>query len=309
MFAALISIFGGCCLSVFTLEEIIVSSSGSGAFLTFLQFLLIAIVSVPTSSNVIPLRIWLNMVVLFLSSSVLTNYAFSFKVPMPLHIILKSSNISIGMVIGYLSGNQYTVRQIVGVFTVTSGIIITTFASHSGSHTTINSTDDLYFGVSILLFSVVLGSFLGVYQSHVYKTYGAHWKEGLFYTHALSIPFFSFMSTEIKTRFVEFSQSEDYAWPIRSLGFVKIPSLWMYAFQNVLTQYFCIAGVYSISSRVSSVTLNIILSIRKLISLVLSIWLFGNDFNLFHVLGCLLVFSGTLVYTSQPRTSEKVKIS
>ncbi len=62
----------------------------------------------------------------------------------------------------------------------------------------------------------------------------------------------------------------------------------------------CISSVYKISSITSSVTLNLILSIRKFISLLISIAMFGNEFTTGHWLGTAAVFVGTLIYTISP---------
>ncbi|KAA8573662.1 hypothetical protein EYC84_005243 [Monilinia fructicola] len=46
---------------------------------------------------------------------------------------------------------------------------------------------------------------------------------------------------------------------------------------NVLTQYACIRGVNLLAAASSALTVTIVLNVRKLISLLLSIWLFGID--------------------------------
>jgi len=50
------------------------------------------------------------------------------------------------------------------------------------------------------------------------------------------------------------------------------------------------------ASRTSNVTLNVALSVRKALSLFLSIWYFNNRFTVFHIAGAVLVFGGTLLY-------------
>lgn len=65
---------------------------------------------------------------------------------------------------------------------------------------------------------------------------------------------------------------------------------------NALTQYLCIRGVHYLSAKSSSLTVTIVLNIRKLLSLVLSIYLFGNDLALGVLVGGFLVFSGGALY-------------
>ncbi len=59
---------------------------------------------------------------------------------------------------------------------------------------------------------------------------------------------------------------------------------------------FCIAGVQKLSSMTTSVTLNLVLGIRKFISLILSVLLFSNDFTAMHGLGTSIVAVGTVLY-------------
>ena len=55
----------------------------------------------------------------------------------------------------------------------------------------------------------------------------------------------------------------------------------------------------------SAVTLNLILSVRKFTSLILSILLFKNEFTRNHWIGSLLVFIGTIWYSSSSASSGK----
>ena len=65
---------------------------------------------------------------------------------------------------------------------------------------------------------------------------------------------------------------------------------------NALTQYVCISGVNRLSAKSSSLTVSIVLNIRKLVSLVLSIWLFGNRLPPGVMIGAGLVFAGGGLY-------------
>jgi UDP-xylose/UDP-N-acetylglucosamine transporter B4 len=60
----------------------------------------------------------------------------------------------------------------------------------------------------------------------------------------------------------------------------------------------------------SSLTLNLVLNLRKFTSLVISILYFNNAFDKGAVFGSILVFIGTLLYTqsaSQPVRDDKKK--
>jgi UDP-xylose/UDP-N-acetylglucosamine transporter B4 len=65
---------------------------------------------------------------------------------------------------------------------------------------------------------------------------------------------------------------------------------------NGLTQYLCIRGMYLLTARSSHLTVTMVLSIRKLVSLVLSIWLFWNSLSLESLFDAIIVFVGGALY-------------
>ena len=74
-----------------------------------------------------------------------------------------------------------------------------------------------------------------------------------------------------------------------------------------ITQFVCIAGVHRLTSRVSSLSVTLVLSLRKAVSLVISLWWFGGAYNYQTVVGAALVGFGTLLYSfgSGKRVEEK----
>ena len=79
-------------------------------------------------------------------------------------------------------------------------------------------------------------------------------------------------------------------------------------------RYVCIAGVNRMTAVASSLTLNLILNLRKFTSLLVSILYFNNDFGVGAQIGTGLVILGTIVYTHagilssnkrEPATSTK----
>jgi UDP-xylose/UDP-N-acetylglucosamine transporter B4 len=95
---------------------------------------------------------------------------------------------------------------------------------------------------------------------------------------------------------------------------IQVRKLWAFLLMNVLTQYVCIAGVNRMTSVATSLTLNLVLNLRKFASLMFSIVYFQNDFGFGAKMGSVLVFLGTLIYTragiqgnSKPTTVEETK--
>ena len=85
------------------------------------------------------------------------------------------------------------------------------------------------------------------------------------------------------------------------------PEMWIYLLLNILTQYVCVSGVHRLSANASSLTLNLVLSLRKVLSLFLSVILFNNPFTSNHVIGALLVTFGTFFYTHKPKIQSESK--
>jgi len=148
---------------------------------------------------------------------------------------------------------------------------------------------------------------MGLYTEETYKEYGPHWKENLFYSHLLALPLFLPFLPSMKRQFIKLASSaplglpslESYPnLPIQlqsQLDSIKIPSQLAFLVANVLTQYTCIRGVNLLASASSALTVTIVLNVRKLVSLLLSIWLFGNRLSPGTLLGaCIVFFAGGL---------------
>lgn len=84
--------------------------------------------------------------------------------------------------------------------------------------------------------------------------------------------------------------------PIPALG-LSLPSQWVYIIGNVLTQYICISSVYVLTAECSSLTVTLVVTLRKFVSLLFSIVYFKNPFTIYHWIGTLLVFVGTIIFT------------
>lgn len=62
-------------------------------------------------------------------------------------------------------------------------------------------------------------------------------------------------------------------------------------------RYVCIRGVFILTTECASLTVTLFVTLRKFVSLIFSILYFQNPFTLWHWLGTLFVFIGTLMYT------------
>lgn len=97
--------------------------------------------------------------------------------------------------------------------------------------------------------------------------------------------------------------------PWTSSLLANIPVKAGYLLMNILTQYVCIRGVHLLSARSSSLTVTIVLNIRKLVSLLLSIYLFGNALAPGVLAGAVFVFVGGGLYGFEGARLRKSKTS
>ncbi|KAI5809617.1 UAA transporter family-domain-containing protein [Peziza echinospora] len=299
-------IFGGCCSNVFALEAIVKEEPHSGHLITFAQFVVVAVEGFyyhfdrksPTllKPNQIPIFRWFGQIVLFFAVSVLNNYAFGFNISVPVHIILRSGGSMTTMLIGYLYGKRYSRVQVISVLVLSVGIVISAFGDAKAKSKTASSTSQFVAGLSIIFIAQVLSAFMGLYVEHTYAKYGSNWREGLFYTHAMALVLFIPFTRSIISQFNTLLHSAPLPIPLALPLTIHIPRQLFFLVLNSLTQYLCIRGVNVLGAVSSALTVTIVLNIRKLVSLMLSVWLFGNDLHVQVLVGAAVVFGGAFVY-------------
>lgn len=141
-----------------------------------------------------------------------------------------------------------------------------------------------------MVISLFLGSMLGIEQERLFARYGRHTAEAVFYTHFLTLPAFYFMRGDISAAAADFSASA----PMHEL--VPFPRLWVLVAICAVSQYVCIANVYRLVVATSALTLTMVLTVRKVISLTLSTLYFGGVFSVAHTIGAALVLGGSVRY-------------
>jgi hypothetical protein len=83
-------------------------------------------------------------------------------------------------------------------------------------------------------------------------------------------------------------------------GQSSLPAMWLFVLLNVVTQYACIRGVYALISATDNLTVNVVLTVRKAVSVIVSIVSFGNTFTSVHWVGASLVFLGAYLFGKLP---------
>lgn len=116
-----------------------------------------------------------------------------------------------------------------------------------------------------------------------------HWMD---VQHLLPLPGFLLLYNNIWEHMVIASHTE----PVNLLV-CNIPIAWIYLLANCLTQYLCISSVFVLTTECSSLTVTLVVTLRKFVSLLFSIVYFNNPFTIHHWIGTTLVFVGTLIFT------------
>lgn len=166
-------------------------------------------------------------------------------------------------------------------------------------------------GLIILFVAQVLSAVMGIYTEVTYSQYGPQWRENLFYSHVLSLPLFLPFAGSMWSTFSRMAQTEPLHLstpsPYIDALVAQAPSQVVFLVMNVLTQYACIRGVNLLAAVSSALTVTIVLNIRKLVSLLLSIWLFGNALARGTLVGAVIVFSAGGLYSMPAKGGRKEK--
>ncbi|KZT09883.1 UAA transporter [Laetiporus sulphureus 93-53] len=312
-------LFGGCCTNAWSYEHILRMDSHLGTALTFSQMCFITLHSLPSfihwdrhsclpyaERRHVPLRQWAAQVLVLTSSSLLNNWAFAFHVPLTVQIVFRSAGLAVAMLLGFLIfKRRYPATQIVSLAVVSIGVLLATLSrptsSKSSDYEEAALSARYALGIMMMTVSLLLTGILGMLQEHTYSTYGPYWKEGVFYTHLLSLPLFLFLVPDVKYGFKSLS-SHTQSWTSPTAGpwisaIMSRYSPYIVLATNLITQLICVSAVNQLTSRVTSVSTNLVLTARKALSLCFSVWWFGSGWNAQLSVGAGLVFIGSLLYT------------
>lgn len=313
---AIVLVLVGCMANVIFLELMIQTDPGAGNLITFSQFLVIALEGLIFTTRFlsvtpkVPFTAWITLVVMFFLVSVSNNYALNFNIPMPLHMIFRAGSLIANMMMGILMlGKRYTTTKYISVLMITAGIVTCTIMSAKTPADTQAEGDMLWLSVGIFLltFALFLSARMGIYQEVIYGKYGKHPKEALFYSHALPLPGFLLLYQDISHHWSLVMSSTPVTVPHLN---IQVPVMLFYLLANVTTQYVCISSVFVLTTECASLTVTLVITIRKFLSLIFSIIYFKNPFTIYHWIGTALVFGGTLLFSDIPgmmRASSEVR--
>jgi len=337
-----------CCCNVVFLELLVRKDPGIGNLVTFSQFLIIGVegfiftTKFGTVPPKVPFSSWLVLVIMYFLVSVTNNYALSYHIPMPLHMIFRAGSLMANMMMGMaILGKRYKTVKYVSVIMITLGIATCTVMSATSrvslktgkavfaepinvNDTEVNSAEviklnealeeeventrlkQMIIGIGLLTFALFLSARMGIYQEVIFGKFGKHAKEALFYTHALPLPGFLLLAPDILHHWQICVASEPVPLPL--LG-TEVPVMVLHLIGNVIPQYLCISAVFVLTTECPSLTASLVLTFRKFLSLLFSIWYFQNPFTVAHYVGASLVFCGIILFSDIPGYLEERRLS
>uniref|UniRef100_H2Z8F1 Solute carrier family 35 member B4 n=1 Tax=Ciona savignyi TaxID=51511 RepID=H2Z8F1_CIOSA len=282
---AMATVIVGCCSNVVFLEYLIRASSSSGNMIVFFQFLFVFFEGLifhnrfGKTERIIPLKKYVIMVMMHFTVSITNIMALDCDIPMPLHMIFKSGSLVANLLLGCIvMKRSYPVSKFVAVVFVSLGIFISTIATsvfHPDADTSEErSIPTLLLGISLLTYALM-----------IFHSYNIHLISG--YYHMIPLPFFIVIAPSIVSNIHVMNSS-----PI-TMG---VPLLWIYLALNIVTQYICIRAIFYLTSVCTSLTVTLLITLRKFVSLLISVLYFGNRFTALHSVGGAFVLIGTLLY-------------
>ncbi|CAK8994136.1 unnamed protein product [Durusdinium trenchii] len=322
----ILMVFGGCMGAIVAMEVVLKGDPKSGNLLTLTAVLMVLFQSIPgrlTRHGLKPLAApWRShgtFAALWVSMSVLANYAFAYKISVAIFTLIRSCNIIATVLLGFLVfGQRFSVEQLACVVAVTLGIFLASMGEMktlqspscdgTGCGTTasaeIGSTSEVdigtwLIGLGMLAFVQLLQGFLGNVQSNYYRIYkdlapkNELCDEFLFTSHIVALAPLFFLKEDIMA-------AAESAWFSEPLPLVPVPSRLAWLFINNVSQTICLKGVFRTSACVSPLALTIILSVRKFLSVVVSIVIFSNPWTILHSIATVLIFGGAFAYSQAP---------
>jgi solute carrier family 35 (UDP-xylose/UDP-N-acetylglucosamine transporter), member B4 len=263
-----------------------------------------------TVKRAIALKDYSLMVFMFFTTNICYTNSLNYNIPMPLTMIFGAGSLMANMVMGIvILKKRYSFSKYLSVIMITIGIVIYTASSASSlkkaneakQHVAGETSDLFWMSIGILLLTISLftAARMGVYQEVLYQKYGKHPTEALFFVHLMTLPAFIFLADNILDHAIIAVNSE--AVQVFSLN---LPRQIIYIVGDVLTQFLCIRSVYVLTTECPSLTVTLVITLRKFVSIMFSIIYFKNPFTLAHWIGTVFVFIGTVIFTEMIQTLD-----
>jgi UDP-xylose/UDP-N-acetylglucosamine transporter B4 len=284
---ALCQVFGGCCANVALLDAMVARGAHT-TVVTFAQFVFVSVAAYPANISPhhsyttawlapprVPLREWLVQVLLLFAISLASNWCFAYGISMPVFIVLRLLAAAVTMVVGWCLGRRYPRRQVAACAVILAGVLVCTFPGGGAAAT----------GAALVLGATVLLALQGFHSERLNRRYAARWQESLFYTHVLALPLFAAVWPQISAEWRQLNASLCAALAL-----------------NVALQFVCISGVNKLTTTSPALSVVVVLLVRKVASLLISLWWFNHRLTARGLVGAAMVFGGAALYSTKTKT-------
>lgn len=346
VFVPFLMVFGGCCGAMVFFELALKETPGCGNFLTFTEMAFLVFecsykrmttqspdkktagllrpLVASRGDHLLHAMFWVTM-------NWLVNFVYQFNIGVPTHTTIRACNVLTTVCLGFLIfGERYSALQCFAGLLVTGGIIVASLADamligKCGASTTVygclfdarvdqDVEKDMArwsIGIILLIACLLVQGMLGHTQKRIYDKYlqdrNKHpglTKNDLADEFLFTSVFLSLLGTvPFHSDIVEFSRQ---AMGTRLLmGILPMQFVWI-LFNNI-AQACCIKGVFRLYTRHSTLAVNITLSVRKFLTVVISVVVFGNSWSTSHTIGAVFVFTGAFLYSSGGLFERKEK--
>jgi len=254
-----------------------------------------------------PIKAHVALTIISFIQAYMNNACYSYGITVPFHTLLKTSSMTMNIITGMLFfGVSINGWATIAMGAVSAGITIVSYMQTVtntkieeiiiiGKGETIGRTTQ---GIILVIVAQIIAAMMGHLQESLYKKYKPGWKENMFFSHSISCIFL------ISVSYKEIP--EQITWAIENTkkigGMPAIP---------IIIIIYCIAttigqrGIYQILEESTAIVLVMVLTIRKFLTIMISIYQFKHPFTTYHWIGTMLVFSGSILYSLKGKTTKK----
>ncbi|KAG8723699.1 golgi uridine diphosphate-N- acetylglucosamine transporter [Ceratobasidium sp. 395] len=281
----------------------------------------------------VPLSHWIVQVVLFLITSLLNNAAFKYSIPMIFSVLVVTAGVAMSTLSSLSHKRSHrdedtmsvTIAsyqdQLLGLALLTLALVLSSLMGFAQERTYATFGRHWEEGMFFLHFlALPMFAFPGIGGDLVQQIKIANSSPKVDVSlQSLVAPVHSFATTSPVFRpggplgghpagVLDWIMEKVMAFPLLA---ITLPSFYIPLAINVFTQFLCVGGVHRLTSRVSSLTVTLVLVVRKAVSLWISVVLVGGgkgDVWLWG--GALAVVAGTLAYSldrGQPKPKPAPK--
>lgn len=303
-----------CCYNIFTLQMILIEAPQSPNLISFMQILFLSVegfvrtTKFMTVKSRVPLWEYVKVSATNFASISCQSLLIYTHVDIPLQHLSRASTLIGTLLLGtFVYKKSYRTSKFISVALITFGITAVFVASSDSMHRMVSNSNvkhtvertSFFQGIStivLVLAAIYSAALLGIQQENLFIGYGISPKELLFYCHVLLLPWYAILVPDIMHQISIFNKSA----PVFVLrGSLGIPKLWLFTVANVATQYVCTRTIFHMISKYTSLTVSLMMTLRKFVSLVVSLVHFDNNFTSSHWIGTFFIFSGTLLFVDE----------